>query len=322
MIDIATYIRELLFSHDCVILPSFGGFIANYKPAGIDNATHTFTPPVKAISFNRNLNNNDGLLIGRISADRVVGYADSKRIVEQFVDDLKKKLARGERVTIERIGFFQNNSEGSVQFEPDPDSNYLLDSYGLTSFRREPVQDFSLSGKVISRRDKSSASGYSSGKMVWRAVIAVPFIAAMILVPLKTDLFKGKVSMNPLTATEFEDNRRSMEEAAESFVSQPVTEEETGSAIESIDITREEPEISPVADVPHSFCVVAGSFRDHNNALRLVSQAAEKGYSAEIIRAENDFFRVTVVSASSYNEAIRKRDNLRNDFPETWIWKR
>jgi len=322
MIDVTAYIRELLFSHDCVIVPSFGGFIGNYKPAGIDNTSHIFTPPVKAISFNRNLNNNDGLLIGKISADRAIGYADSKRIVEQFVDDLKNKLARGERVTIERIGFFQNNSEGNAQFEPDQDSNYLLDSYGLTSFRREPVQDFTLSGKIISRRNKDSAAGYSSRKMIWRAVIAVPFIAAMIFVPLKTDLFKGKAGMNPLTATELEDNSKSMEEATENYVSQAITEEEITPAGESTVLNQEEPEILPVADEPDSFYVVAGSFKDQNNALKLLSQAVEKGYSAEIFRSENDFFRVAVISASSYDEAVRKKDNLRNDFPETWILKR
>ncbi|NLA48282.1 MAG: hypothetical protein GX876_02335, partial [Bacteroidales bacterium] len=63
--DITSFIRELLFSHDCVIVPGFGGFVGNYAPARIDRATSTFYPPSKQISFNRNLRNNDGLLAGR-----------------------------------------------------------------------------------------------------------------------------------------------------------------------------------------------------------------------------------------------------------------
>ena len=65
--DITAFIRELLFGHDCVIIPGFGGFIGNYNPAHIDKNSGTFYPPVKQISFNRNLNHNDGLLVGRIS---------------------------------------------------------------------------------------------------------------------------------------------------------------------------------------------------------------------------------------------------------------
>ena len=41
MIDVTAYIKELLFKHDCVILPDFGGFIGNYTPAGIDHSTKT-----------------------------------------------------------------------------------------------------------------------------------------------------------------------------------------------------------------------------------------------------------------------------------------
>ncbi len=67
LMDITAFIRELLFGHDCVIVPGFGGFIGNYTPARIDKSTSTFYPPVKQISFNRNLNHNDGLLVGRIS---------------------------------------------------------------------------------------------------------------------------------------------------------------------------------------------------------------------------------------------------------------
>jgi len=60
---------------DC---PGFGGFIGNYTPARIDKSTGTFYPPVKQISFNRNLNHNDGLLIGRISMSSKINYGDAR----------------------------------------------------------------------------------------------------------------------------------------------------------------------------------------------------------------------------------------------------
>ena len=91
-VDITAFIRELLFGHDCVIVPGFGGFIGNYTPAKIDKNTGTFYPPVKQISFNRNLNHNDGLLIGRISVSSGINYGDTRSLVEDFVAGVRKNL--------------------------------------------------------------------------------------------------------------------------------------------------------------------------------------------------------------------------------------
>ncbi len=118
-VDVTAFIRELLFGHDCVIVPGFGGFICNYTPARIDRSTGTFYPPVKQISFNRNLNHNDGLLVGRISVSSRINYTDARSIVEEFVTGLRKKLEKGEKVVFDNIGSFVNNQEGNVQFEPD-----------------------------------------------------------------------------------------------------------------------------------------------------------------------------------------------------------
>ena len=42
---IEEHISELLFEHDCVIVPDFGGFVCNYAPARIDPVKHLFEPP-------------------------------------------------------------------------------------------------------------------------------------------------------------------------------------------------------------------------------------------------------------------------------------
>ena len=302
MIDITTHIRELLFRHDCVILPSFGGFIGNYRPAGIDNTTNTFTPPVKAISFNRNLKHNDGLLIGIISEERKIGYVDSKRLVDDFVDSLRKRLEKGERVILNRIGYFQNNSEGSVQFEPDRESNFLLDAYGLNSFTREPVENYDVAQRVLKRKDMEPVRSSLSRKMVWRAVIAVPFIAAMIFVPLKTDLLKHKTSLNPLAGIELSEEK----------VSQPGL----------VAGGEEMNEIRQLPDDNGAYFLIAGSFKSADNARRLLNEMSLKGHGAELLKAPNDFYRVSVESFGTYNEAVAGKKNISAEYPETWIWKK
>jgi nucleoid DNA-binding protein len=170
-VDITAFIRELLFGNDCVIVPGFGGFIGNYTPARIDKNTGTFYPPVKQISFNRNLNHNDGLLIGRISMSSKINYGDARNLVEEFVAGLRKKLEKGEKVVFDNIGSFINNQEGNVQFEPDRNANYHLDSYGLEPFQCLPLEGYDVRKRVIRHIEKDPVKQASMRKALWRAAV-------------------------------------------------------------------------------------------------------------------------------------------------------
>ncbi len=74
-INISKHISELLYSYECVILPSFGGFISNYKSALLSADGRSIIPPTKAISFNKNLNKSDGLLINYVAEQNDITYA-------------------------------------------------------------------------------------------------------------------------------------------------------------------------------------------------------------------------------------------------------
>ncbi|MCA1757201.1 MAG: SPOR domain-containing protein [Bacteroidales bacterium] len=350
MTDITAYIRELLFSHDCVILPSFGGFIGNYTPAVIERGSNTFSPPRKAISFNRNLNQNDGLLISRISAVRGTGYADARRVVEEFVQEVREKLSKGEHVTFDLIGTFRNNSEGNPVFEPDGSTNFLLGSYGLPVFRRDPAEGYDVATRIMPRSNRGSGKVITR-RMVWRAAVALPFIAAMIIVPLKSDLFRSNASLNPLARTqltemqavtgtddaaaELADESAGAEsqlnnvtggaEAAnagdkinnrepESAVSETATEQDAGNS----EITGR----AVAAETADAFLVITGSFKAYENATGQQKDLTSKGYSASVTGAPNGYYRVSAASFATWQEADSARKAISDSFPGTWILKK
>ena len=45
VVQLTKYIVQLLHQHDCVIIPDFGGFVAQYKPATLDNGLNIQVPP-------------------------------------------------------------------------------------------------------------------------------------------------------------------------------------------------------------------------------------------------------------------------------------
>ena len=48
---IEKYIEKLLLTHDCVILPDLGGFVAHYEPHYQSEEDHSFFPPTRSLSF-------------------------------------------------------------------------------------------------------------------------------------------------------------------------------------------------------------------------------------------------------------------------------
>jgi nucleoid DNA-binding protein len=316
-VDITAFIRELLFGHDCVTVPGFGGFIGNYTPARIDKSTGTFYPPVKQISFNRNLNHNDGLLVGRISMSSKINYGDARNLVEEFVTGLRKKLEKGEKVIFDNIGSFINNQEGNVQFEPDRNANYHLDSYGLEPFQCLPLEGYDVRKRIIRHTEKDPVKQASLRKALWRAAVIIPLLSLLVVVPLKTDIFKAKVeatTMNPLVTAEFENNKKAVDEG--NNTESPKAEEK---AIQISDETTPVEAVIPVVSEKNPYYVITGSFRLKDNAVSQVNILKEEGFSPEIIAVDNGFYRVCAMTCSNLNTADIKKDSILKKFPGTWV---
>ncbi|MGQ9620780.1 MAG: SPOR domain-containing protein [Bacteroidales bacterium] len=323
-VDVTIFIRELLFSHDCVILPGFGGFIGNYSPARIDKANCTFYPPVKLISFNRNLNHNDGLLISKVSASANIRYGDAKKLVEEFVADLKKKLSKGEKVTFEHIGTFINNSEGNAQFEPDRGVNYDLNSFGLTPFQFPVLEGYDVRKKLMKEPFDDTIRSSNLKKYLWRAAVIIPLVGALIAVPLSTDILKTKVqvtSMNPLISSTSDSGKNEKPEVSEERLPQDskVTDNVTDTIpseqnIAIVSISAPAQEISKA-----DYCIIAGSFKSESNASMFVKRLSEEGYAPEIIQAPNGFYRVSAFRCKTLSEAQSAREMLGFRYPGTWV---
>ena len=315
--DITAFIRELLFGHDCVIVPGFGGFIGNYTPARIDKNAGTFYPPVKQISFNRNLNHNDGLLIGKISGFTKMTYGDTRNMVEEFVAELRRKLEKGEKIVFENIGSFVNNQEGNIQFEPDRNANYYLDSYGLESFQFHPLEGYDVRNRIIRHVEKDPARLAARRKILWRAAVILPLLSILVIVPLKTDLFKAKIeatTMNPLVSAEFENNKAAVD--GEANDDNKTLTDNVIPATESSD--------APVSVLPEnsegdSYYVITGSFKSETNALQQVNILRSDGFIPEIVSAPNGFYRVCAMMCTDMNTAISRKDSIIKKFPGTWI---
>lgn len=125
------HIRQLLFEHDCVIIPDFGGFLTRFEPAHIHRLQGVVIPPSKVVQFNRRLHANDGLLAHAVMRHSGVSYAAAVEYIREAVDALEALLASESRAELPSIGVIFLDDQGNYRFNPSDETNFLKSSFGL-----------------------------------------------------------------------------------------------------------------------------------------------------------------------------------------------
>ncbi|WP_338081524.1 SPOR domain-containing protein [Aestuariivivens sediminis] len=137
--QLETYISDLLYRYDCVTIPDFGSFLTQRVSATIDESSQAFFPPKKVLSFNEQIQKNDGLLAHYIAEVEKVPFDVANKKIAKRVKLLKSYLTEGETLTFKNIGEIVFNQEGKILFEPTYRLNYLTDAFGLSDFESPAI---------------------------------------------------------------------------------------------------------------------------------------------------------------------------------------
>ena len=130
--QLETYISDLLYRYECVTIPEFGSFLTQCVSATIDDESNTFYAPKKILSFNEQIQQNDGLLAHYIADVEKIPFEVANKKIAKRVKLLKSYLTQGETLTFKNIGEIVFNNEGKILFEPTYHLNYLTDAFGLS----------------------------------------------------------------------------------------------------------------------------------------------------------------------------------------------
>lgn len=333
MNSIILHIKTLLIDYDCVIVPHFGGFLCNYTPAQIKKSDDTLNPPIRIVSFNRNLTQNDGLLIGKISETKSITYEESQAIVEAFVSKIKKQLDSGEIVSFDEIGSFSLNKEGNIQFNPYNSFNYNLDAFGLTSFKYEPLKRYSLDSPtpldLTPYAAEESTSGGNIRKILLRsAAVVIPaalIVGAFLFHNNLTPSLPEKSSFAPIYKAE--KIVSSIETTTPSTVATSNSSQNIGeNIIDSTSDSKTELSVSlseaMSAQTVYSsdiYSVVIGSFKVEENAIDLSHVLQSKGFETVVSGSDNGFYRVEVGKYPSIDIASEQRDTMSAEYPGAWV---
>ncbi|MCB0445320.1 MAG: SPOR domain-containing protein [Gelidibacter sp.] len=305
--QLETYISDLLYRYDCVTIPEFGAFLTKRVSAKVHDTTNSFYPPKKVVSFNEQLQHNDGLLASYMAEVEKIPYEVAVQKISKQVKSIKSFLVEGETLTFNAIGELTLNNEGKIIFEPSYHINYLTDAFGLSQFVSSKVtrevykQEVETLEEVIpiaitpEKRKSKSYFKYA----------AVAVIALTLSGFLASNYYSNQIEAHNQMAQEAANNQLDAKVQEATFV--------IDNPLPSATLTVEKQQ--------GNYHIVAGAFRIKENSEKKVAQLIALGYKARTIGI-NKYGLHEVVYASYQNShdalaalhEIRKTNN-----PSAWL---
>jgi nucleoid DNA-binding protein len=292
------YISDLLYRYECVILPGFGAFLTQHQSAQVHETTHAFYPPKKRLSFNAQLVNTDGLLANYIAKTEQLPHEEASAHIATYVRFLFDRLHTGEQVSFKNIGQLSLNADNHLTFEPSYHLNYLTDSFGLSSFTTPQVAR-EVYKKEVEALEAKAAIAFTpekrSGGWMKYAAAAVLFFGVA-----------GIMSYNYLEQVE-----------SHNYAAQQEAGQQLESKIQEATFVIKNPLPAVTLNLikPQGrYHVVAGAFRNEENASKRVSQLRNKGYKARQI-GTNKFglHQVVYDSYTDSQDALKALRTIRKD---------
>ena len=302
------YISDLLYRYDCVTVPGFGAFLTNRISAKVHETTHSFYPPKKVLSFNEQLQHNDGLLCSYISEVEKIPYESALQKIGKHVKSIKSFLVEGETLTFQNIGELMLNNEGKIIFEPSYHINYLTDSFGLSQFV-SPTVNREVYKEEVEELEKVIPIAVTPEKRK----SARPFLkyAAVALIFLTAG---GFVASNYYINKIEQHNQLAQEEA----------NEQLDAKVQEATFIIENPLPAVTLTVDKqvgNYHIVAGAYRIAENSQNKVEQLQELGYKARMIGVNKyGLHEVVYNSYQTAEEALKALRQIRREHnAQAWL---
>lgn len=267
--QLSYYISNLLYRYDCVVVPDFGAFLAHKISAEVHENTNSFYPPKKRLSFNAQLQSNDGVLANHISEIEDISYENALSKIAKQVATLKQRLENKETVELQNIGELQNTKDGLLLFEPSYRLNYLTEAFGLSQFVSPAIsRDTHL--KVVEDIENKIPIVLSTRKRNTQSVFKYAAVAVVMLGLggfFGSNAYMQHIEQQNILAQEEANNALDTKIQEATFV--------VSSPLPTITLD--------VNKSAGNFHIVAGAFRIEANCDRKLRQLKRLGYNARKI---------------------------------------
>jgi len=277
-----TYIKDLLYRNDCVVLPNLGAFITRNVSAKIDESNNVIYPPSKHISFNPKIVENDGLLANHIAIVENISREKARNKIHKKILSYNTALNNGELVKFKDVGSLSLKND-KYTFSPYNNISFLSSSFGFA--------EFSIS--KVNKKSTDKAYNFNTYYKYAAILIIALFIGGSITTNYLNDINKANQISYQKAEKEIEDKIQK----ATFVIDNPL------------------PVIKLSLNKKYGdFHVVGGSFRIKENSYSKLEQLKTIGYKDARKIGQNSFglYQVAYASYSTRAEAKKALSNIRN----------
>ena len=330
------HIKSLLHSHECVIIPDFGGFLVKSSSAKFVAQSNKFLSPGTTSNFHTHLRNNDGLLIQSIMEADDIGYDEAAKIVLDFTNQCRKQLKETNSTIIQGIGKIYLDGENKVQFKSNEGINFNTNSFGLPNLatqkiNRIQVKEEQVKSELRKRRISPLAATFT----------AAASLVALVMASALFFLHNGNTEQEKFVRSSLGDVFHPISEWVESIqpaekkVIEPVAvveQKATFNEAPSIVTLNEKPlddyapegksVLSTATRADADYHVIIGMFNTEENAQLRYQESLRLGYMNTYVKKGTKYYRVMIPFsrdiATQQEATTELRENLE---PEAWIWE-
>ena len=358
MIQIQRHIEILLLTHDCVIIPGFGGFIAHHVDAHYDEDDRLWLPPYRTLGFNPQLTLNDSLLVQSYVEAYDMSYPDALRQIESEVEELKGVLHTEGAYEMNGVGTLSINIDGNIEFEPCEAGILSPDVYGLSdfSFKRlkdaQPLAETTSLAAVESETTTEQEDDTQQGpalldftdeddddehravviKMSWvRNAVAIAAAVACFFL-LATPVANSNLGSKTMSQLQGNILYKLMPKDSNMTPAQPVEDKEVlevkeaevkETEVKEVREDKEDQVVREDTEKKDTYCIVLASQVKRSNAEEFVSQLKKRGITDARIFVENNTLRVICGGYDNQSDAYQHLNKIATDieFADAWVYK-
>ena len=354
--QITQAIQILLMEYEYVIVPEFGGFITQYESAKLIEDKRFVKPPQRIISFNAQLKTDDGLLINFLSRFYQIDIKEAQEKVKKFTKECFTLLDKGAKVKLEKIGVLVFDRDLNIQFSPYNSENYNPYSYGLIDVPYQKLNE--KEKLVVKKKKIQTSKYYSYAAILlpltlifWisstylnkagETFLQEKGMASILTLSTQSDKVKKATDEEAIVLQEIDKKTKTRNallytepkgikpKKELSVISKPIKEifkKEVSNKKEELKektLLESKKEIKKTVNVKEevklsAYRLVAGSFKNKDNAYRLSKKIKALDYPATVIKKGNRY-RVVAISFNNRKEAKKAKIKLKKKKVSTWL---
>lgn len=309
MISMIEHIEYLMLSNDCVVVPGFGAFIAQYTSSHNCEQNSTFTSPKRSISFNASINHNDGLLANSIAKKASIPYAEALKQIEKSTTICRQALSDGSEVPFGRLGFFISNGEGHIEFIPFHHELANDDFFGLQSFSFPTLAE--RNAQVAAEETVSetySEPEINIGRRNWFSHKAVQIAASIVMLVCLTFALSTPIIVDKPTH-----QLATLNVPTPTMPKHKVVKAEEISQQKQVDAASEKKE----ANSNGRYAIIICSLKKQSQVAQYFQE--NKDINPANVIKKNGYYMIYFNRGDNYQELVKEAKQMPKPYTEFWI---